>query len=497
MLPRLTGDRVARLRDALCRAGYHRAGISTLLGEQAHDALARGEPVPALRASADGGELGVLVRLFLLREAEPGPDVAAALSPLDPAAAVACGLLRAENGRLRAALDVRPHGDEHGEWWVVSDPEPAWLAEPPKPDHVPGVGQASISLARATTRRSAGTLLDLGTGCGVQVLHAARHAGLITATDPSPRAIALAGTTFALNELDVELLAGPWFQPVAGRRFDQVVSNPPFVIGPARVDHVYRDSGLPGDAGSELIVRALPDHLADGGTGQVLASWLHPRAGDWADRVACWLPTAGIDAWVIQRDVADPALYVGTWLADSGLDPRSAQGRAAAEAWLDWFDHQDADGVGFGFITVRRTGAERSTVVCEDLPQPMTDPLGPETIGWLDRVSWLRSQDDAALLDTPLVLGSDVVLDRTHVPGEGGWTSGPPVLRRRSGPAWRHQTDERGAALLAGCTGTLRLSELIELLAAGYDEPAGPMVAAVLPAVRELVRHGLLPAGLA
>ncbi|HEX2299421.1 MAG TPA: methyltransferase [Pseudonocardiaceae bacterium] len=475
---------------ALRNAGYDTAGVHALLGTQARDALSRGEPVPALRASADGGELGVLVRLFLLGEAEPA--VAAALAPLVLDTAVACGLLRPDGPRLRAALDVRPHSDDNGDWWVVSDIEPAWRNELPAPDHVPGIGPASISLARAMIRRPVGTLLDLGTGCGIQALCAARHTGRITATDVAPRALALAEATFALNEVDVELLAGPWFEPVTGRRFDQVVSNPPFVVGPARVGHVYRDSGLSGDSASELLLRALPTHLTEGGTAQVLASWLHPDSGDWSERVASWLPAAGVDAWVVQRDVADPSLYVGTWLADSGLDPRSPRARAAAECWLDWFADQDAAGVGFGFVTMRRTDAQCSTVVCEDLRQPMADPLGPESAAWLDRVGWLRAQDDTALLDARLVRGADVVLDRTDVPGDEGWIPGRPLLRRRGGPGWRHETDQLGAALLAGCTGALTLGELLGLLSTAHDEPADPMVTAALPVIRELIRHGLL-----
>ena len=61
------------------------------------------------------------------------------------------------------------------------------------------------------------------------------------------RVDSMARATFALNGLDVELLDGPWLAPVAGRRFDLIVSNPPFVPGPARVDYVYRDSGQAGD----------------------------------------------------------------------------------------------------------------------------------------------------------------------------------------------------------------------------------------------------------
>ncbi len=279
---------------------------------------------------------------------------------------------------------------------------------------------------------------------------------------------------------------------MADRRFDQVVSNPPFVVGPPRVDHVYRDSGLAGDAGSELVLRRLPGHLADGGTGRLLASWLHLRGQGWQERVTSWLPEAGVDAWVVQRDAADPALYVGTWLADSGMDPRSPEGRVRAEAWLDWFAEQHVDAVGFGFVTVRNTGAQRSSVVCEDLRHAYEGPLGPESVAWLDRVAWLRDIGDDGLLDTAFVVAADVRLERSSAPGAEGWDSGPPVLHRTGGPGWRHETDDRAAALLAGCTGALPLGELIGLLAAAHDEPADPMVAAALPVVRQLVLHGML-----
>ena len=52
--------------------------------------------------------------------------------------------------------------------------------------------------------------------------------------------------------------------------------------------------------------------------------------------------------------------------------------------------------------------------------------------------------------------------------------------------------DEPAAALLAGCRGELPLAELVELLAFAHDRPVDALVSAALPAVRELVRHGLL-----
>ncbi|MDP1171990.1 hypothetical protein, partial [Klebsiella pneumoniae] len=75
--------------------------------------------------------------------------------------------------------------------------------------------------------------------------------------------------------------------------------------------------------------------LNPGGTAALLASWVHIEGQDWRSRIASWLPAHGVDAWVVQRDVADPALYVGTWLKDGGQDPRDPETASRANAWLD------------------------------------------------------------------------------------------------------------------------------------------------------------------
>lgn len=497
MVPDLSAQRCERLRDALLAARYDADGVVAVLGEAAHAALGRGEPGPARRASRDAGTLGTLIRLFLLGDIESESAMATALAPLPLADALAAGLVVRAPGGVHAGLDLRPHGDEEGSWWVVSDLDSDQARRPALPDHVVGVGQASLSLVRATARRPVGHLLDVGTGCGVQALHASRHAERITVTDVSARALALASATFLLNELDVEQLRGPWFEPVAGREFDQIVCNPPFVVGPSRVDYVYRDSGLSGDAASELVVSRLPGHLAPGGVGQLLASWLHVKGGDWAERVGSWLPN-GVDGWFVQREVADPVLYVGTWLRDGGVDPRSEEGQRKSDAWLDWFAAHDVEGVGFGFVTLRRT-AGTPDVVCEDLRQAFDDPLGPEAAGWLDRVAWLRANNsDRALLSTQFTVPPAVVLEEVSSPADDGWAAVVRRLHRTNGPGWQHELDELAAALLAGCRGALDLEDLLGLLAAAHGVPAGVLAAGALPAVRQLVRHGmLLPADLA
>ncbi|WP_300009133.1 methyltransferase [Pseudonocardia sp.] len=488
MLPHLSPAAADALRTAFSRSRYTTDGVRELLGNSAHAALGRGEVEPAHRATRDGGELGVLVRLLLLGAVEPDAAVASALAPLTPADAAAAGLLRAVEGGWAAALDLRPYAEEEGSgWWVLSDLD----AGRHERDHVTGVGGASLTLAAATDRTPVGTLLDLGTGCGVQALHATRHAGAVTATDVAPRALAMAAATFALNGLDVELRDGPWLEPVAGRRFDRIVSNPPFVPGPARVDYVYRDSGRAGDDALAALVADLPAHLEPGGVAQLLGSWLHVRGEDWPDRVRSWLPP-GVDAWIVQREVADPAMHVGTWQRDAGLDLTAPATRAQAGAWLDWMDAERVEAIGFGHLVLRRTD-EPPVVVVEDLLGEVTDPLGPEVASWLRGVDWLRAHgSDDALLGARLALAPGVVLESWAEPGDDGWTAAGTAVARPDGPRWRHEVDEPAAALLAGCRGALPLGELVELLAFAHDRPAGELVAATVPAVRELVRHGLL-----
>jgi len=482
----------AALREAFDRTGYDADGVLALLGEDAHAALGREEVTPVRRVVRDGGALATLVRLFLLGDTCPAAEVAAALTPLALPAAVTAGLLEAAGAGVRAALDVRPLDTGLGSRWVVSDLDAGRGSGLDDRTYVPGVGQASVSLLRTVPTAPTGSVLDLGTGCGVQAVHAAGHAASVTATDVSPRALAMARATFALNGLQVELLEGSWFEPVQGRQFDQLVANPPFVVGLAQVRNIYRDSGLDLDGASELVIRSAPPHLAPGGSATVLASWVHVRGQDWRERVASWVPEHGVDAWFVQRDVADPALYVGTWLRDGGVDPRSGDGARRSEEWLEHLARADVDGVGFGYLSLRRTD-EPSDVLAEDLQHAYSDPLGPEVLAYLQRVAGLRSHE---LLDARFTVAPSTALQRVSVTGAHGWQQVSTRLHRGDGPAWEHEVDELGAALLAGMQpGGLALGELVAMLELANDEPAGSLRAGARAMVEGLVRHGLvLPA---
>ena len=456
LLPDADAD---RLGDALRVAGYTAEAVVDLLGEEAAGALARAERVPGLRATTGGSPLETLVRLFLLGSTEPAAAARAAL-PIAAAPGIAGVLLEPDGDGYRAAIDLRPYE----EWWVVADLGTDIRPGPVRPDHVLGVGPAALTLSSATVRRPVGTALDVGTGCGVQTLHLSRHAGAITGTDVLPRALAMARLTARLNGLQWELIEGDLLAPVEGRRFDLVVSNPPFIVGPGDAGFAYRDSGLAGDEVSRRLIRRAPGVLADGGRCQLLANWIHRRGESWEDRLAGWLDGLGCDAWVWQREVADPAQYAALWLTDAG-EKGSPTYDARYSRWLDWFAAAGVEAVGFGLVTLRKSGADRPTVRIEDVPQPIDEPAGPEVAAWFDRLDALRGVDVGGVRfdRTP-----GLQLEQTATPGPDGWEVTTQRLRQPAGMRWTAPVDPAVAALVAGCDGTRPLREIALVIELAY-----------------------------
>jgi hypothetical protein len=488
----LDPDEIARLREALLTTQYSSTGIADRLGPAATAGVRGNDLRAALLATADGApddRLGTLIRLYVCGQTEPEPHVAAAFSPLPMASARRAGLVEQHGRGLRAGVDLEPYGENR---WVLADVPASMRPGDPLPaEHVLGVGGASATLAAATVRRPVGTALDLGTGSGVQALHLSAHAGRVTATDLSVRALRFAATTAGLAGLDWELLCGDLVAPVAGRRFDLVVSNPPFVVGPGTRTHAYRDSGRAGDAVCAELAAAARGLLTEGGTMQFLANWLHVAGEDWRERVAGWVAGTGLDAWIVQREVCDPLGYVNLWLADTGEDPASQP--ALAASWLDWFDAEKVQAVGLGMITLRASGHTDPTVRVEELRQSVQQPFGELVAAWFDRQDWLRDRPGDALLSARLRAADGLQLRQEATRGpDGGWEVDRQLLALPDGLRWVEEIDPVVLALVGGCDGRLAMADQLDLLAAAHGVDRSTLAEVAAPVLAHLVERGVL-----
>jgi hypothetical protein len=496
----LDDHEVDLLRHAL--AGYTVDSVHELVGVAGQAALGRGDLTGLARQLSGGSPLDTLGRLFLLGAVVPEAAARVALHPLRLDRAIAAGLVESSGRSVRALLDIRPYAQDGGDgaaaddWWVVSDFGSDVRGGPLPADHVLGIGAASLTLAQATPRTQVGRALDVGTGCGIQALHLGGHARSVVATDVSRRALTLAATTAALSGQTWDLRAGSLLDPVEGERFDLVVANPPFVVSPGTGGYDYRDSGLAGDTVCERLVGNLPAVLSEHGCGQLLANWVIPADRPWQDRLAEWVVGRGCDAWVWQREIAEPAEYVALWLRDAGERPGTSEWTRKYDDWLDWFTEAGIAGIGMGLITLWRTDATDPVLVLEDVPQAVEQPAGAQLSAWVTRQRWLAAQSDTELMAAALTAAPGVVLDRSDLLEADGWTPASAHLRQSHGMRWAVETDDAVAALVAGCNGRTPLHRPVSLLAAALDRSTDDVAGAVLPVVRDLVARGfLLPGG--
>ncbi|MFI6848939.1 methyltransferase [Kitasatospora sp. NBC_00085] len=149
------------------------------------------------------------------------------------------------------------------------------------PGVYPAQGDTALlaeSLAREGPLRGV-RCLDLGTGSGAIALAAASRGARVTAVDVSWLALATAGANAWLHRCRIRLRHGDLTGPVRGRRFDLVLSNPPYVPAErpgSRRRGVARawDAGPDGRLLLDRICREAPGLLARGGVLLVVQSSL-------------------------------------------------------------------------------------------------------------------------------------------------------------------------------------------------------------------------------
>ena len=406
-----------------------------------------------------------------------------------------------EDPWMRALFDLRPHaatlpGGDH-EWWVASDLAEVQTGKPLSDDHVLGIGGATLTLLEMTVREQVDSALDVGCGCGIQALYLATHADRVVATDLSSRACALTQFNAALNEAVIDVREGSLFEPVEGETFDLIVTNPPFVITPDSVRGAaglleYRDGGMDRDNLIRAVLRGAPACMNEGGTLQMLANWEIPadRNPDtqWSWRVDSWIDGLPVDAWVVQRDVLDPARYVDMWIRDSGgqLLARADYERAFT-SWLADFRRAGTGAIGMGFVALRRldeadaaSGGKRAY----DLSLDGHAPRGRD-------VAWaLASLRAPELWDTALTRASDVREERHYVPG----SPDPELLIMHQGGGLGRSVPVSSSvsAVVGASDGELTVGQIAAAVAMLTEADADDVRAEIEAPLRDLIRWGFL-----
>lgn len=549
--PRLTAKQASLLRADLAQSGWGVESVEALLGPVAAAALQRELRAPALRvvrralaagagaastssdrpslatgaastssaanAPQDGDVAGykvaVLTALFMLGEPVGAAALETALPRTGVAGALAIGLVvptQSASGEQRyaPAVDLRPHEaeDAHGSvrWWVASDLGELVTGKALAPDHVLGIGRAGLTLAALTPRKPVETALDLGVGCGIQTLYLLRHVRQVVATDISTRALEFTAFNVALAGVDsarVQLRQGNLLEPVAGQRFDLIVSNPPFVITPPSV----RQAGLPlmeyRDAGGPILpalVRGLEDHLNPDGVAVMLGNWEHREGTSWRTSVNQWIGKS-LDAWIIQREVQDPVEYAAMWLRDGGLTPERS-GVAfenALAAWQEDFDSRQVSGVGMGYLVFHApsdAAAPGAVVepwrVLEEVPTSGQGALGEHVAQVIAAHEALRGLDDAQVaalkLRTASGLSKEEALTPTPVPTA-------PVIRQAEGFGRVIAVGMPEVALLsASDEGLLTVAQIAAAVASLTSEDPAAVLADMVAATRTFAHAGMV-----
>ena len=162
--------------------------------------------------------------------------------------------------------------------------------------------------------RAAADVVDLGTGSGIVAVSLALECPVATvsAVDLSPGALAVARNNAGRLGAKVDFHEGDWFAPLASRRFDLIVSNPPYVAeGDPHLRTLIHEplsaltSGADGLDDIRTIVAQAPTRLAPGG-------WLLLEHGyDQAEAVQALLVAHGFVQVQSRNDLAGIARCTG------------------------------------------------------------------------------------------------------------------------------------------------------------------------------------------
>jgi Methyltransferase small domain len=480
-------DDHSRARDVFAGAAYSEQGLRATLGVGDLLEIRTIDRPAGLRRTRDGSPLATLVRLFFLGATVDAQAARHAVAPMSLESWATAGLIALEDDQARPLVKVAPY---HG--LLLAADMLTRLRAGASDDFVLGVSKSSVLLGHIMITRPARHALDLGAGCGILALLASPCSERVDATDKNPRATAFARFNAQLNGLtNVECRTGDLFEPVAGRRFDLVISNPPYVIAPT-VRYLFADSGVRGDEFCRRLVRLAPSFLEEGGYCQVMANWGQRPGQSWQEPLANWFDDLGCDVVVWGAETQDASSYALNWIQQTEPDYAPRLG-PLYDDWMSYFDREGIEAVTYGLITMRRANGRPGWVRFAKVPKGSSAPGGGHILHRFELQDFLESAGDEALLDQQFRLAPDVRLEQHYAPKPGGLAAVVSRLHLAREPAYYSmEIDSPVATFVMLYRGERRLRDVFGEMAGAMQVDFDSVVPGGLAIARRLVENGFL-----
>jgi len=346
-------------------------------------------------------------------------------------------------------------------------------------------------LARFAVRRHSRATLDLGTGSGILSLLASRWSDEVVATDLNQRAVDCARFNARLNGVEnIQVVAGDCFAPVQGRRFDLILSNPPFFITP-QGDYLFCENPMELDGLCRRLVKEAHDYLNEDGYLQMLCEWAQIQGQPWEERVAEWIEKTGCDAWVMKGLTQDPEEYAQQRIKETSENP--AHDAAIYAGYMDYYRHRRVEAIHDGLIVMRRREG-RNWVRIEEVPHtPKGGELGPMIESTFAAHTLMQQlEDDENLRALKPRMAPNVRLDQVCVQHQGQWRAETLTLQLISGFPFHMNVQPLVAEFLVTCDGNRTAGEAIDAFASQANAPVAAVQTECLAIIRKLLERGFM-----
>jgi SAM-dependent methyltransferase len=438
-----------------------------------------------------------LVRDFLLSSAEPG-HVLAAFFLYDTALQIERAIVWWGQPLVELLLDLGLAGEVSGMLvplfrvtpffglYIVADD--VSVAD----DAVMSPGATTLACANLMGDLRAGAFLDLGCGPGTLALLAAkcgskRSVGI----DISSRAVALARINARLNDVAAEFRCGDLFDPVAGERFDRIISQPPYVLEPSGVrSSTFMHGGARGDSLLARIVLEVGDYLF--AHGDALLSFHLPLRPDESalDRVAAWNCKGRLDLALWTFRAPSPSVQAAAYASmhRPRLDAKYAE---LALAYAAHFRSLEIEKFVACYAVLTPALAPTPAYF---LGQMIRDPGRGAPSDWLDRVraSWIAARfAPARLIGETIVRAPNLVLVHEELPDLTGNTR---ILAQwdDSSSLAPSELSEASAAILRILSRPMSVRQCVHEFAEICEASAKEVASQVLNFIRESLQRGLV-----